>query len=73
MFFVQRLQTIYGLKPLAHTAFVNQVPIAVVRCISDLADGDAHEDYAEFEKKASDIAAEIVMNALKKAADESIM
>lgn len=57
----------------AHTAFVNQVPIAVVRCISDLADGDAHEDYAEFEKKASDIAAEIVMNALKKVADESIM
>ena len=57
----------------AHTAFVNQVSIAVVRCISDLADGDAHEDYAEFEKKASDIAAEIVMNALKKAADEDVL
>ena len=57
----------------AHAAFVNGVPIAVVRCISDLADGDAHEDYAEFEKKASDIAAEIVMNALKIAENERIM
>ena len=44
-FFIQRLQTIYGLELVAHTAFVNQVSIA----------------------------AEIVMNALKKAADESIM
>ena len=50
----------------AHTAFVNGIPIAVVRCISDLADGAAHEDYDEFEKKASDTAAEIVMRTLKK-------
>jgi len=46
--------------------FVNKIPIAVVRCISDLADGAAHEDYDEFEKKASDTAAEIVMRILKK-------
>lgn len=50
----------------AHTAFVNGMPIAVIRCISDLADGAAHGDYDEFEKKASDIAAGIVMKTLKK-------
>lgn len=57
----------------AHTAFLNKIPIGVIRCISDLADGEAHEDYAEFEKKASDFAAEIVMNALKKAENERMM
>ncbi len=50
----------------AHTAYVNKVPIGIVRCISDLADGGAQEDYAAFEKKAADKAAEIVMRALRK-------
>ena len=54
----------------AHTAFVNKIPIVVVRCISDLADGAAHEDYDEFEKKASDTAAEIVMRTLKKMGED---
>ena len=50
----------------AHTAYVNQVPIGVIRCISDLADGSAQEDYGAFEKKAADKAAKIVMQALLK-------
>ncbi len=51
---------------IAHTAYVNRVPIGIIRCISDLADGGAQEDYAAFEKKAADKAAEIVLKALKK-------
>ena len=50
----------------AHAAYVNQVPIGVIRCISDLADSSAQEDYAAFEKKAADKAEEIVMRALRK-------
>ena len=42
------------------------MPIGIIRCISDLADGSAQEDYAAFEKKAADKAAEIVMRALWK-------
>ena len=56
-----------------HTGIAGSLDPAVKHLDVVIADGDAHEDYAEFEKKASDIAAEIVMNALKKAADESIM
>ena len=42
------------------------MPIGIIRCIFDLADGGAREDYATFEKKAADKAAEIVMQALRK-------
>lgn len=41
------------------------MPIGIIRCISDLADGGTQEDYAAF-KKAADKAAEIVMQALRK-------
>ncbi len=50
----------------AHTAYVNQIPTGILRCISDLADGDAHGDYATFEQKAADKAAEIVIKAVCK-------
>ena len=50
----------------AHTAFVNHIPFGVIRCISDLADGDATEDYDGFEEKAAIKAADIVQNALSK-------
>ena len=42
------------------------MPIGIIRCISDLADGGAQEYYAAFKKKAADKAAEIVLKALKK-------
>lgn len=58
----------------AHTAFVNGVSFGVIRCISDLADGAADEDYKEFEEKAAYKAAEIVKKtvaALSKTPDIS--
>ena len=33
---------------IAHTAFVNKTPFAVIRAISDSADGSANMDYSEF-------------------------
>ncbi len=48
---------------IAHTAYVNQVPVAVVRCISDLADGAATEDYERFEQLAADRAAGMGLRA----------
>lgn len=50
---------------IAHTAFVNQVPIGVIRCISDLANGDAAEDYNKFERLAAECAAQIVLDTLE--------
>ena len=58
----------------AHAAFVNGVSFGVIRCISDLADGAADEDYKEFEEKAAYKAAEIVKKtvaALSKTPDIS--
>lgn len=43
---------------IAHTAYLNDIPFMVIRCISDLADNNGDEDYDEFEviaaQKASD-------------------
>lgn len=43
---------------IAHTAYLNDIPFMVIRCISDLADDNGDEDYDEFEviaaQKASD-------------------
>lgn len=43
---------------IAHTAFLNDIPFMVIRCISDLADDDGDNDYDNFEiiaaEKASD-------------------
>lgn len=50
----------------AHAAFVNNIPFGVIRCISDLADGNASEDYFDFEKVAAKKAGEIVIKSIKK-------
>lgn len=42
----------------------NQVPFAVVRSISDSADGGAVEDYPAFAKRAAEISAKIVIRAV---------
>lgn len=49
----------------AHVCAVNRVPFAVIRCISDLANGDAHGDYEQFERKASQKSADILCEAIR--------
>lgn len=49
----------------AQVCAVNGVPFAVIRCISDLADDDAHTDYAAFEQAAADKSAGILCAALR--------
>ena len=49
----------------AHTAYVNSTPFAVVRAISDSADGDASMDYMEFLPKASEISAKLTLGLIK--------
>lgn len=48
----------------AHVCAVNRVPFAVVRCISDLADGNARGDYDNFELLAARKSADILCGAL---------
>ncbi|WP_202906863.1 5'-methylthioadenosine/adenosylhomocysteine nucleosidase [Abyssisolibacter fermentans] len=45
---------------IAHTAFVNQIPFLVIRCISDLANEAATEDYKNFEILAAHESANLV-------------
>lgn len=51
---------------IAHTAFVNGVPFAVIRAISDSADGDATMDYPTFlpiaAKKSAQLTLELIKN-----------
>ena len=49
---------------IANAAYVNGVPLAVVRCISDLSDNAAAEDYNSFEQRAASRAAQIVLDTL---------
>ncbi len=49
---------------IAHVATINQVPFAVLRTISDSADGDAAEDYPAFASAAADMAATVVRRYL---------
>ena len=53
----------------AHTAVLNHVPFVVLRAISDMADGSAHEDYVDFAQKAADRAVEILLRLLPMAAE----
>lgn len=53
----------------AHTAALNHVPFVVLRAISDMADGSAHEDYVDFAQKAADRAVEILLRLLPMAAE----
>lgn len=48
----------------AHTASVNGVPFAVLRTVSDLADGSAPVSFERVEKEAADTAADILLCAL---------
>jgi len=49
---------------IAHTAFVNKVPFLVIRCISDLANEAASEDYKKFEKLAAHKSAALVKDII---------
>lgn len=50
----------------AHVCAVNRVPFAVVRCISDLADGSAYEDYQKFEWQGSEKSANLLFRAVER-------
>ena len=50
---------------LAYVASCANVPCAVLRVISDMADGTNNESYDEFEKKASKLSAEIIIELAK--------
>ena len=51
---------------IAHTAFVNNTPFAVIRAISDSADGDATMDYPTFLPIAAKNSAELARALVKK-------
>lgn len=50
---------------IAHTAYINQVPFVVIRCISDTADDNATDDYNNFELIAANKASELVIEIVK--------
>ena len=49
----------------AHACFINQVPFAIIKCISDLADNGAEDSYDVFEQKAAERSAEIIIKTIK--------
>ena len=51
---------------IAQTATLNGLPFVIIRCISDLADGDATMTFAQFEHIAAEKAAEMVHRMLLK-------
>ena len=50
----------------AHVCAVNRVPFGVIRCLSDLANDEAHEDYEQFERLASLKSADILCEAIRR-------
>ena len=50
---------------IAHVCYMNNVPVCVVRCISDGADGDKELSYEMFREEAAAKCAEIIINTLK--------
>lgn len=50
---------------IAHTAYINSVPFAVVRAISDSADGKAEMDYPEFLRGAAQISTKLTLELVK--------
>ena len=50
---------------LAHTAYVNDLPFVVLRCISDMADGQALDTFQRFERLAAKKASDTVLRLLK--------
>lgn len=49
----------------AHACYVNEVPFAVIRCISDLADNAAEDSYEAFEKKAAEKSAVVILETIR--------
>ena len=49
----------------AHTAFVNETPFALIRAISDSANGDAAMDYSEFLPVAAKISSSLTLALIK--------
>lgn len=50
---------------IAQVCYFNEVPFVVLRAISDLADGSAPKNYTEFERKAADTSAKVILEYLK--------
>lgn len=50
---------------IAHVCYVNNIPVCVVRSISDGADGDKQLSYEEFREEAAAKSAQIVINTIK--------
>ena len=51
---------------IAQVASLNNIPFAIIRAISDLADGTAAESYEVFEREAAELSAEILEHLLTK-------
>ena len=49
----------------AHACFVNEVPFAIIRCISDLADNGAEDSYDAFEQKAAEKSASVIIKTIE--------
>ena len=48
----------------AHACYVNGVPFAIIRCISDLADNGAEDSYDAFEQKAAEKSASVIIKTV---------
>ena len=53
----------------AQVCKMNDVPFAILRCITDLADDDAEESYKKFEMQAAMTSADIIAKAIKEMGD----
>lgn len=49
---------------IGHVCCINKIPFAIIRTISDDADGNSPEDFPAFAKEAAEIAIEIVLEVL---------
>ena len=49
---------------IGHVCCINKIPFAIIRTISDDANGNAPEDFPTFAKEAAEIAIEIVLEVL---------
>ena len=50
---------------IAQVAVLNGVPCAIVRAISDLADGSAAASFEDFEQQAADLVSRILLTMLR--------
>lgn len=50
----------------SHSAYISDIPIIVIRCISDLADDKLEIDYNKFKYEASRISSTVVINLINK-------